>query len=156
MASAVHAWHKGIIPALKLFCSVIMMIQNRKPVGGSSDVGRWLHTEAFGTVQMITWLDVSCWQQVLNLVAEDLNRATERVSWNLFFEGWSHLEETCSEQVILPTWVCMKTQSKSQVNVWIYQSKRLQWVSHMVNESAKCWIWAPLALKGVSERCVLW
>lgn len=47
--------------------------------------GGWLYKEAFGTLQTITWLDVSCWQQFLNLVAEGPNKATERKKVGVIF-----------------------------------------------------------------------
>lgn len=56
---------------------MIIMLQNRKPVGGSCGGRGWLCKEVFGILQMVTWIDVSCWQEFSNLVAGSLNRGNE-------------------------------------------------------------------------------
>lgn len=51
----------------------------------------------FGTLQVVTCLDVRYVQQFSNLLAHGLSRATE-----IGIADWNHSDEICSEQGFLP------------------------------------------------------
>lgn len=140
---AVHAWLEERIPALKHFCSTIMMIE--KTSGWELWRGRLVIQSSLW--QVITWSDVICW----HLMAGGLKGATESkleyFIWGLEASGRGIQWTSFSAQVRSP--FPMVVQSKSWANVWFYLSKGLGWVSHMMSQYPKHWNFAILALKGM-------